>query len=453
MFVITSIAAFVLAVSLLVTFHEFGHYWVARRLGVKVLRFSVGFGKPLWKRAAGPDGTEYVLAAIPLGGYVKMLDEREGEVAAHEIDRSFNRKSVGARIAIVAAGPLFNFLLAILAYWFMFMLGVAGVKPIIGHVAVDSVAARAGLEPGDEIVAVNGEATPTWEEVSIRIIDGALEGEVVRVTVQGKADAKEQLRLQLQDTREFLGDGNLFAELGMRPWEPAVPAVLGELIDDGAAARAGLRPGDRILSADGERISDWQDWVNYVRARPHEQIHLTIKRRGDIRNVPLHTDAEIDDGKRIGRIGAYPHIDLAQTREMRVEVHYGPVAALGMAMAKMWDISTLTVRVLWKLVTGDASLQNVSGPITIAQYAGVSAVIGFSAFLGALAVFSISIGILNLLPVPMLDGGHLLYYFIELVKGSPVSETTEAVGQRIGLAVLAGLMALAFYNDFARLLG
>ena len=453
MSVIISIVAFALVVSLLVSFHEFGHYWIAKRLGVKVLRFSVGFGKPLWKRVAGPDRTEYVLAAIPLGGYVKMLDERESEVAAHEVDRSFNRKSVGTRIAIVAAGPLFNFLLAILAYWFMFMLGVSGIKPVIGHVAADSVAARAGLERGDQIIAVNGEATPTWEEASIGIIDGALEQGAVRVTVQGEADAKEQLTLQLHETREILGDGNLFAKLGMRPWQPAIPPVLGELTEDGAATRAGLRSGDRILSANGERIVGWQDWVNYVRARPHQHIRLTIKRGGDMRNVRLHTDAEIDDGDRVGRIGAYPHINPAQARAMQVEVRYGPVGALGIATAKTWDISVLTLRVLWKLLTGGASLKNVSGPITIAQYAGMSAAIGLSAFLGALAIFSISIGILNLLPVPMLDGGHLLYYFIELIKGSPVSETTEAVGQRIGLAVLVGLMALAFYNDFARLLG
>jgi regulator of sigma E protease len=451
--VLISIVAFALAVSLLVSFHEFGHYWVARRLGVKVLRFSVGFGQPLWRRVAGPDQTEYVLAAIPLGGYVKMLDEREGEVPASELPRAFNRQPVGKRIAIVAAGPLFNFFLAVVAYWLMFMLGVTGIKPVVGAVTPESLAAEAGFRAGDEIVTVNGEATETWENASIAIIEGALEGGDIDVTVARANGATRRLTLALHDTRQVLGDENLLDVLGIRPWEPRLAPVLGELTEGGAAARAGLKPGDRIVSANGERIEGWQAWVDYVRAHPDQGLRLQIRRGGEWMTVEVHTDAELENGARVGRIGAYPRVDAAQIEAMRVQVQYGPVRALGLAAEKTWDFSILTVRVLWKLVTGEASLKNVSGPITIAQYAGVSAVIGLSAFLGALAVFSISIGILNLLPVPILDGGHLLYYFIELIKGSPVSETTEAIGQRIGLAVLAGLMALAFYNDFARLLG
>ncbi|MGH8501058.1 MAG: RIP metalloprotease RseP [Gammaproteobacteria bacterium] len=453
MSVLISILAFVAAISVLVGFHELGHFWVAKRLGVKVLRFSIGFGKPLWKRTAGPDRTEYVLAAIPLGGYVKMLDEREGQVAAAERDRAFNRQPVGARIAIVAAGPLANFLLAVVAYWLMFMLGVSGVKPVIGEVAPGGIAARAGIERGDQIQAINGERIQTWEDASISLIDQALKQGIVIVRVRDEAGGTSTHELDLSNTREILGDDNLLSSLGITPWQPAFEPVLGKLVAGGPAERGGVQSGDRIVRADGQPITRWQQWVDHVRARPDQDIRLQIERDGQRVTLRLHTDTERDDGERVGRIGAYPYIDRDELEAMQVEVRYDPVSALGLAAAQTWEFSVLTVRVLWKLVTGEASLKNVSGPITIAEYAGVSAVIGVSAFLGALAIFSISIGILNLLPVPVLDGGHLLYYFIELVKGSPVSETTEAIGQRIGLAALAGLMALAFYNDFSRLLG
>jgi regulator of sigma E protease len=453
MSVLISIIAFAAAVSILVGFHELGHYWVAKRLGVKVLKFSVGFGKALWKRKAGADGTEYVLAAIPLGGYVKMLDEREGSVKPDDLPRAFNRQHVTTRIAIVAAGPLANFLLAIVAYWLMFMLGVTGIKPVVGHITPGTVAAHAGLESGDQIVAANNERTPTWEAANLAIIDQALKQGEVTLTVRDPRGGTRQRVLDVRDPRQVLNAGNLLKTLGITPWQPTIAPVLGKLTADGAARQSGLRPGDRIISANGRVITQWQDWVNFVRAHPNESASLVIKRGGDRMRVNLHTDVVREDGRRIGRIGAYPHVNQARLDAMQVEVRYNPVSAFGMALGKTWDFSALTVRILWKLIMGEASLRNVSGPITIAEYAGVSAVLGLSAFLGALAVFSISIGVLNLLPVPMLDGGHLLYYFIELVKGSPVSETAEAVGQRIGLAVLAGLMALAFYNDFARLIG
>jgi len=451
--ILISILAFAATISILVGFHEFGHFWVAKRLGVKVLKFSIGFGKPLWKRTYGPDRTDYVIAAIPLGGYVKMLDEREGPVEASERERAFNRQPLSTRFAIVAAGPLANFLLAVVAYWLMFMLGVSGVKPVIGDVAPDGIAARAGIERGDEIMRVNGERTPTWEAASITLIEQALEQGDVTLSLRGEAGGMRTHQLDLNDTREVLGDDNLLSTLGITPWQPTYEAVLGELTSGGPAERGGLRTGDRILRADGQPIANWEQWVNYVRARPDQNIKLDIKRDGQMLPQHVRTDAERDGDAMIGRIGAYPHIDQAELGAMRVEVSYNPISALGLAASRTWDLSVLTVRVLWKLVSGEASLKNVSGPITIAQYAGVSATIGVSAFLGALAIFSISIGILNLLPVPILDGGHLLYYFIELVKGSPVSESTEAMGQRIGLAALAGLMALAFYNDFSRLLG
>ncbi|MDQ4148365.1 MAG: RIP metalloprotease RseP, partial [Pseudomonadota bacterium] len=321
------------------------------------------------------------------------------------------------------------------------------------HITPGTVAAHAGLKSGDQIVAANNERTPTWEAANLAIIDQALKQGEVMLTVRDPRGGTRQRVLDVRDPRQVLNAGNLLKSLGITPWQPAIAPVLGKLTPDGAARQSGLRPGDRIISANGRVITQWQDWVNFVRAHPNESVSLVIKRGGDRMRVNLHTDVVREDGRRIGRIGAYPHVNQARLDAMQVEVRYNPVSAFGMAIGKTWDFSALTVRILWKLIMGEASLRNVSGPITIAEYAGVSAVLGLSAFLGALAVFSISIGVLNLLPVPVLDGGHLLYYFIELVKGSPVSETAEAVGQRIGLAVLAGLMALAFYNDFARLIG
>jgi regulator of sigma E protease len=453
MMVLINILAFIVAVGVLVTFHEFGHFWVARRLGVKVLRFSVGFGKPLWKTITGKDKTEYVIAAIPLGGYVKMLDEREGEVSTEELDRAFNRQPVSKRLAIVIAGPAFNFILAILAYWLMFMIGVTGIKPVIGTVTPDTIAAQAGLQRGDQILAVNAKRTPTWEIASISLLNEALQSALVRLEVQDSRGNRRNLPLNLENTRELLAEGDLLGKLGITPWRPTIQPVIGELIEGGAGERGGLLAGDRITLADGIPMTAWKEWVEFVRARPDQVIALELERNNKNVNLELKTDSRREGDMIIGRIGAYPHIDKEAAAAMRVMVRYGPMASLAQALMKTWNISVLTLRVLWKLITGEASLKNVSGPVTIAEFAGVSAIIGLSAFLGALAIFSISIGILNLLPIPVLDGGHLLYFVIELIKGSPVSETIEAVGQRVGIAMLAGLMALAFYNDFARLMG
>jgi len=453
MSILINIFAFIVAVGILVTFHELGHYWVAKRLGVKVLRFSIGFGKPLWKKIAGDDRTEYVIAAIPLGGYVKMLDEREGKVDRAELHRAFNRQSVWRRIAIVGAGPMANFLFAVLAYWLMFMIGVNGVKPIVGVVNPSSPAAEAGLRAGDQIHSVNGELTPTWQNATLRLLDQALETGRVELEVSDTSGGIRFVLVDMQDTQALSGDGNLLEQLGISPWRPKLDAVIGDVVEDGAAQRGGLLPGDRVLTANGQRIEDWSQWVEFIRTRPKQMLSLVIERNQERMTLALQTESQHVDGRTIGRIGAYPYIDRQKFAEMRVTVRYGPIQSLGNALAKTWDISTLTLRVLWKLVTGEASLKNISGPVTIAEFAGVSALIGVSAFLGALAIFSISIGILNLLPVPVLDGGHLLYYLIEVIKGSPVSEQTEAVGQRIGLVMLAGLMALAFYNDLVRLLG
>jgi regulator of sigma E protease len=453
MMVLINILAFIVAVGVLVTFHEFGHFWVARRVGVKVLRFSVGFGKPLWKTITGKDKTEYVIAAIPLGGYVKMLDEREGEVSSEELDRAFNRQPVSKRIAIVIAGPVFNFILAILAYWLMFMLGVTGIKPVIGAVTPGTIAAQAGLQNGDQILAVNEKRTPTWEIASISLLNEALQSASVRVEVQDIRGNRRNLPLNLENTRDLLAEGDLLEKLGITPWRPTIQPVIGKLIKGGAGERGGLLAGDRITHADGIPMTVWKDWVKFVRARPDQVISLEVVRNNKNVTLKLKTDSHMEGDRIIGRVGAYPHIDKEAAAAMRVMVRYGPMASLAQALMKTWNISVLTLRVLWKLITGEASVKNISGPVTIAEFAGVSALIGLSAFLGALAIFSISIGILNLLPIPVLDGGHLFYYVIELIKGSPVSETIETMGQRVGIAMLAGLMALAFYNDFARLMG
>ncbi len=448
---LTSVLAFVVAIAVLVTIHEFGHFWVARRLGVKVLRFSVGFGNPIW-RHQGRDGTEYVVAAIPLGGYVKMLDEREGPVPPEQADRAFNRQPVWKRIAIVAAGPLFNFLFAIVAYAAMYLIGVAGIKPVIGGVAPGSLAEQAGLQPGMTIEAVDGRPVRSWEEATLTLVSEALSHGRVELAVRRPDGGSELRTIDLSDSRELLGDQDLLEGMGIQPWRPRIEPVLGELVADGPAARAGLQPGDRVVAVNGRPVDTWAELVEVVRSHPGETLSFRIRRGGAERTVAVQTEVAHEDGRDIGRIGALPQVDRAQLESMRVVVSYGPFTALLRGVQKTWDMSLLTLRVLGKMVVGQASLKNISGPLTIAEYAGISALIGVSAFLGFLGILSVSLGVLNLLPVPVLDGGHLLFYAIEVVRGRPLSEEAEALGQRIGLAILGALMFLAFYNDITRLL-
>ena len=449
---LTSLVAFFVAIAILVAIHEFGHYWVAKKLGVKVLRFSIGFGRPLWKKVSGPDQTEYVVAAIPLGGYVKMLDEREGDVPDDELDRAFNRQPVGTRIAVVAAGPLANFLFAIVAYALMYAVGVNGIKPVIGEVVPDSVAAQSELLPGATIVAVNGKETPSWESATLSLINNALDTGMVEVTQRTSAGNVEKRYLDLGDAGNLLSEGDVLTNIGLKPWRPRIDAVFGKLIETGPASHAGLQPGDRVLRVNGEAIDSWEQLVLQIREHPGKALSLEVLRNGTDLRYKLVPDSVEDNGVTIGRIGAMPEIDQQQMDAMRVTVRYGMFEAVAKGAQRTWDMSVLTLRVMWKMLTGQASLKNISGPLTIAEYAGVSALIGGAAFLSFLGIVSVSLGVLNLLPVPVLDGGHLLFYFIELLKGGPVSETTEAVGQRIGLALLGSLMFLAFYNDISRLL-
>ncbi len=448
---LTSLLSFLVAIGILVAVHEFGHFWVARRLGVKVLRFSIGFGKPLWRWRKGPDATEYVISAIPLGGYVKMLDEREGKVAVEDLPRAFNRQPVGSRIAIVAAGPLANFIFAVFAYWLVFVLGVEGLKPVVDEVQPDTPAAVAGLRHGDEIIAVDGESTPTMNSVVQALLYKAIKGESVTLRVRDSQGFERQLALSLPPVGEEAGSPDILEKVGIIPLKPVVEPVIDEVLAGSAAERAGLRPGDRVIVIDGEPIEEWSELVERVQAHPGVPMTMVVERRGE--RVELEVIPEkVNAGEReIGRIGAAVRPPPALPESYRAVLQYSPLPAVAEALRKTWEMSAMTVRMLGKMLTGQASLENVSGPITIAQYAGYSAAVGLVQFVGFLAIISISLGVINLFPVPLLDGGHLLYYFIELVKGSPLSEQAQMLGQRIGVALLAALMALAFYNDIARL--
>ena len=450
--VLFSLAAFIVAIGVLVTVHEFGHFWVARRLGVKVLRFSIGFGKPLWKRTFGADDTELVIAALPLGGYVKMLDEREGDVDAAELPRAFNRQPVKTRIAVVVAGPAFNFLFAIFAYWAMFVTGVPGLKPVVGDVTPASYAFDAGFLSGDEILAVEGKSTPTWETAVLALLDAGLDDlDIVAVTVRDADGQERHLQVYFETQDELLKKGGVLENFGLTPWQP--PAVIESLVANGAGERAGLLPGDRVVLADGVAINSWARWVDFVRARPDQDIAVQVNRGEEAVNLTIRPDVVTDAGEKIGRIGAYVQLPGDDERAtMRVVVRHGPLKAIPEAVNKTWEVTTLTLRTLWKMVSGKASVENLSGPITIAQYAGQSAAIGLAAFLGFLGIVSVSLGVLNLLPVLVLDGGHLLFYLVELVKGSPVTDAVQLAGQKIGIAMLLALMTLAFYNDVLRLL-
>lgn len=447
-----SALSFVVAIGVLITVHEFGHFWVARRLGVKVLRFSIGFGKPLWMHRSRRDQTEYAIAAIPLGGYVKMLDEHEGEVPQEDLPRAFNRQPVWKRSAIVVAGPLFNFLFAILAYWGVFVTGIEGTRPIVGQVTVGSIAAQGGLTKGDEIFTVGGQHTPTWDSASLALLDAAMEGVPVTLEVHRKGRDRA-VRLDTTHSAKLLEGTFILQALGIQPYRPPIPAIIDRVVPGGAAERAGFKAGDKVTAAGGQPIDNWAQWVEFVRNRPDKTFTVTVERDGRSVDLRLTPGAVTQAGRTFGRIGAYGRIPADLLAGLRAEVRYGPVEALTQSVHKTVRMSALMLLMLGKMVVGQASIENISGPISIAQYAGESASIGLVPFITFLAVISISLGIINVLPVPLLDGGHLLYYVIELVKGSPVSETAQMVGQKMGILVLLALMGVAFYNDLMRLFG
>lgn len=449
--VLTSAAALIVTLGVLIAFHEFGHYWVARRMGVKVLRFSIGFGKPIWMRRAGKDQTEYAIAAIPLGGYVKMLDEREGDVAEADLPRAFNRQPVGKRIAIVAAGPVFNLVFAVLAYFIIYSTGVTGVRPFIGEVQSDSAADHAGFHVGDEILSVAGHSTPTWSSARLTLLDESLDKATVPVEVQDKEHKHRLLQLTLSGLTAQQKEADIIQHLGITTYRPPIPAVIGQLEKGGAAERDGLQVGDRVTAADGKPVKDWGDWVELIRKHPEQQLKIEVERKGVIQIIQL-TPARLktDEGV-IGHIGAAPKIPKSQPQDYLTVVKYGPVEALSVAVSKTWQMSVITLRLIGKMIKGELSVKNLSGPITIANYAGVSASLGFTPFLSFLALISISLGVLNLLPIPILDGGHLLYYLVELIRGNPLSDAMQARLQQVGIVLLGMLMAVAIYNDIYRL--
>ncbi|MBM70234.1 MAG: zinc metallopeptidase RseP [Haliea sp.] len=440
-----------LTLGVLVAVHEFGHFWVARRCGVKVLRFSIGFGKSIytWQDR---HGTEFCIALIPLGGYVKMLDEREGEVAAGERELAFNRKPVLQRIAVVAAGPIANFLLAIVAYWFLFMAGESGYAPVIGAVKPGSVADIAGLEAGQEIVAVDGKETPTWQALSFRLLDRI--GDTGTVQFSVKYPDSGMIYESEGQLQQWLGDDespDLLTGLGITPYAPSVPPVVSEVVADSPAERAGLLPGDRVLSADGTPMDEWLEWVAYVRDRPGQSIALEVQRGNDTVAMQIVPDAETDSaGETIGRVGIAVSMPALPEGMLR-EFERGPVASLGAAFVRTGDLVGFTLSSIKKMIQGLISPKNLSGPITIAKVASASAKSGLESYIGFLALLSVSLGVLNLLPIPVLDGGHLLYYTVELLAGRPVPEKVQMLGYQLGLFLILGVMALALYNDFARL--
>ncbi|WP_286917750.1 MULTISPECIES: sigma E protease regulator RseP [Pseudomonas] len=437
------------ALGVLVTFHEFGHFWVARRCGVKVLRFSVGFGTPLL-RWHDRQGTEFVVAAIPLGGYVKMLDEREGEVPVDQADQSFNRKSVRQRIAIVAAGPAANFLLALVFFWLLAMLGTQQLKPVVGSVEPGSIAATAGLMAGEEIVAVDGESTAGWAAVNLQMVRRLGETGSLQLTVREPgSDAETTRSLALSQWLQGSEEPDPIRSLGIRPWRPALEPILAELDPNGPAQSAGLRNGDRLLALDGQPLGDWQQVVDLVRQRPDSRIVLRVERDNAQLDVPVNLVSK-GEGKATGYLGAGVK-PVEWPPQMLREVSFGPLDAVVEGARRTWTMSVLTLDSLKKMLFGELSVKNLSGPITIAKVAGASAQSGFGDFLNFLAYLSISLGVLNLLPIPVLDGGHLLFYLIEWVRGRPVSDRVQGWGIQIGISLVVGVMLLALINDLGRL--
>ena len=438
-------------IAVLVAVHEYGHFWVARRCRVKVLRFSIGFGKSLysWRDRLG---TEYIVAAIPLGGYVKMLDEREGEVPAEELHLAFNRKPVLQRIAVVIAGPLANLALAVVAYWFLFLSGETGYAPVIGEVEAGSIADVAGLEAGQEIVAVDGGKTPTWQALSFRLLDRIGDTGTIKFAVQYPGsdmvyESEGTLHTWLSDQEQ----PDLFGGLGITMFTPEVPPVVDEVVEGSPAEAVGLRSGDQVLRADGEEMRLWMQWVEYVRARPGEPIELEFLRDGELLQVTILPEALTDEnGEVFGRVGvsvAFPEMPPELVRQF----HRGPLEALGASFTRTGELVVFTINSIKKMVMGLISPKNLSGPITIAKVATASAKSGLESYISFLALLSVSLGVLNLLPIPVLDGGHLLFYTLELLAGRPVPEKIQALGYQLGLFIVLGIMMLALYNDFARL--
>lgn len=478
-----TVIAFIVTIGLLVTIHEYGHFLVARLCGVKVLRFSIGFGKPLFIKKFGKDQTEFVLAAIPLGGFVKMLDERElkaeRELEAErnieakqesqttlpskspqlilptyseaELNRAFNRQSVYKRIIIVLAGPVANLLLAIALYWLLFMQGITGLRPIIGVVEDNSLAAAASLKSGEIIQKINGEPVQSWQDARWILLENALDNKAVKIEA---LNDDNELHLH---TLRFDGIDNdpeidVLEKVGINMVMPKLPAIIGEILANSAAEKAQLMPKDKILSVDNVDMQTWDAVVTVVQASPNKQLQFKVLRNNNAVILKATPQGVKENGQLIGRLGASVEINKQLTDKLLVELNYSPLESARLAVAKTWDTAIFSLKMLGKMIMGELSIKGISGPVTIATFAGESANMGLKTFLGFLALVSISIGVLNLLPIPVLDGGHLMYYVVEIIKGSPVSESIIIIGQKIGFILLGMMMIIALFNDFNRLL-
>ena len=442
--IIHTVFYFVISIGVLVAVHEFGHFWVARRVGVKVLRFSIGFGHVLWRYQKNPNTTEYVLSLIPLGGYVKMVDEREGDVTPEDLPMAFNRKPLLARTAVVAAGPMFNLVLAVALFWSVLVIGEIGIKPILGAAVAQSLAQEAGFSEGDEIIAVNDEITPTWNQAMSSIMSTALEGES-NISVKVKSsDMIESVKILHVDASKTQNPDALYAKLGMKLFSPALQPLIGNVLDNGAAKTAGFQSNDLILRANDIPVTQWQQWVDIVKASPNQALQILIERDGVQSTLSLTPNSE-------GKIGASVKVPESLIKSFQVHYALSPFDAIPAAFSTTYHYSTSTIKMMGQMFAGRASLDNLSGPISIAQYAGQSAEMGLVHFLKFMGLISVSLGVLNLLPIPVLDGGHLFFFAIEGLKGSPVSERIQLFFQRIGIVFLGLLMATAMFMDVGRL--
>tara|TARA_R110001592_G_scaffold1774_11_gene10520 strand:+ start:12884 stop:14245 length:1362 start_codon:yes stop_codon:yes gene_type:complete len=445
-------ASFVIALGILVTVHEYGHFWVARKNGVKVERFSVGFGKALWRKTAD-DGTEYVVAMIPLGGYVKMLDERVDEVAEQDKDKTFNSKSVYQRIAIIAAGPFANFAFAIFAFYLMFLIGVPSIKPIIGNISADSIAAQAHVPDNVEIVEVAGKVTLDWQDVNLALIGEIGSDSIVIKTKTSESHYVSSHNLSTKQWQFSPEKTSALTSLGITPYRPAVYNEIARVGKNSPAQKSGLQVGDKLTSLNNEPLEKgWLDFSKKIKLYPNKMVYITIERAGNEQVIEVTPKGVEKNGKLIGYLGVSPKSD-SWPDEYKIEISYGLFSAVGESVNRTWNLVTLSFDMIGKLITGDISVKNLSGPIAIAQGAGDSAGYGFVYFLGFLALISINLGIINLLPLPVLDGGHLLYYLIELLTGKPVPENIQEAGFKFGALALLALMSIALFNDFSRVLG
>ena len=450
--------AFILTLAILVVVHEFGHFQVARWCGIKVLKFSFGFGKPIYAKKMGRDQTEFLISALPLGGYVKMLDERElseDALSAYtkaDLAHAFNRQPAWKRILVVLAGPVANLLLAVLLYWILMMQGVTGIKPELGEIQSDTAASHAAFKAGDVINQVAGKAVATWQDVQWAMLEKAIKNSSINIQTIAADGTTTNHDLQLSGLNKEDFEGDFLGRLGLRPKQPKLSAVIGRLIQGSPAEKAGLQVGDLIVAANGSPVSDWQALVAEIQAHPSQKLRLDIKRNQQTLTLEVVPDAVKENGEVKGQIGAALKVDEQALSGFLITQHYSSLQALQKAAYKTWETSIFSLKMLANMLTGYVSVKTISGPVTIANYAGQSAHLGIKAFIGFLAMISISLGVLNLLPIPVLDGGHLLYYIVEIVKGSPVSEKTMEIGQRIGMFILMLLMTCALYNDINRLI-